>query len=128
MARKKILVVDDDPELRLALELRLKANGYTVALAGDGAASIAQTRLHMPDLILLDLGLPAGDVFSVMESLKAEKGMASIPVIVLTGRDRSGNFDRALKAGIDAFLQKPVQNARLLAVIRQALAPWHAYG
>jgi len=127
MARKKILVVDDDPEVRLALELRLKANGYTVALAEDGEKSIVQTRLHMPDLILLDLGLPAGDGFSVMESLKADKSMASIPVIILTGRDRAANFDRALKAGIDAFLQKPVQNARLLAVIRQALAPWHAY-
>jgi CheY-like chemotaxis protein len=127
MARKKILVVDDDPEVRLALELRLKANGYTVALAEDGEKSIVQTRLHMPDLILLDLGLPAQDGFSVMENLKADKSTASIRVIVLTGRDRASNFDRALKAGIDAFLQKPVQNARLLAVIRQALAPWHAY-
>ena len=127
MARKKILVVDDDPEIRLALQLRLKANGYTVALAGDGEASIAQTRLLMPDLILLDLGLPAGDGFSVMDHLKADKSTASIPVIILTGRDRAINFDRALKAGIDAFLQKPVQNARLLAVIRQSLAPWHAY-
>ena len=127
MARKKILVVDDDPEIRLALELRLKANGYMVALAEDGEASLVQTRLHTPDLILLDLGLPAGDGFSVMESLKADKRMASIPVIILTGRDRASNFDRALKAGIDAFLQKPVQNTRLLAVIRQALAPWHAY-
>jgi CheY-like chemotaxis protein len=127
MARKKILVVDDDPEVRLALELRLKANGYTVALAEDGEKSIVQTRLHMPDLILLDLGLPTQDGFSVMENLKADKSTASIRVIVLTGRDRASNFDRALKAGIDAFLQKPVQNARLLAVIRQALAPWHAY-
>ena len=127
MARKKILVVDDDPEVRLALELRLKANGYTVALAEDGEKSIVQTRLHMPDLILLDLGLPAKDGFSVMESLKSDKSMASIPVIILTGRDRASNLDRAFKAGIDAFLQKPVQNARLLAVIRQALAPWHAY-
>jgi len=81
----------------------------------------------MPDLILLDLGLPAGDGFSVIESLKADERMASIPVIILTGRDRASSFDRALKAGTDAFLQKPVENTRLLAVIRQALAPWHAY-
>jgi CheY-like chemotaxis protein len=127
MARKKILVVDDDPEIRLALELRLKANDYIVVFAEDGEKSIAQTRLHVPDLILLDLGLPAKDGFSVLESLKSDKTTASIPVVILTGRDRASNLDRARKAGIARFLQKPVQNLQLLAVIRQALAPWHAY-
>jgi CheY-like chemotaxis protein len=122
MARKKILVVDDDPEVRLALELRLRTNGYTVFLAEDGEESMLQTRLHMPDLILLDLGLPAKDGFSVLESLKADTSTASIPVIVVTGRDRAYNFDRALKAGIDGFLQKPVRNAHLLAIIPQAIA------
>jgi CheY-like chemotaxis protein len=128
MARKKILVVDDDPELRLALELRLKANGYAVALASDGTTGVTQTQLHRPDLILLDLGLPAGDGFSVMESLKKDTSTSSIPVIVITGRDRASNLDRALKEGVYTFLQKPVQNVRLLALIGQALAPWHPYG
>ena len=127
MSKKTILIVDDDADVRMSLHVRLKANGYDVIFAEDGVTSISETRKHMPDLILLDLGLPAGDGFSVMESLKADKSMASIPVIVLTGRDRASNFDRALKAGIDAFLQKPVRNTQLLAVIRQALAPWHAY-
>jgi CheY-like chemotaxis protein len=122
MAHETILVVDDDPEVRLALEVRLKANGYTVALAEDGSTSIAQTRLHMPDLILLDLGLPVGDGFGVMESLKADQRTSSIPVIVLTGRERASNFDRALKAGVEGYLQKPVQNARLLDFIRLTLA------
>jgi CheY-like chemotaxis protein len=75
----------------------------------------------MPDLILLDLGLAAGDGFSVLERLKANESLSSIPVIVVTGRVRALNRDRAIKAGAIAFLQKPVDNDRLLSVIRHAL-------
>lgn len=121
MGQKKILVVDDDPDVRLGLQLRLSANHYDVVLAGDGVASIAKARQHMPDLILLDLGLPAGDGFSVLERLKANDKLSSIPVVVLTGRDRVGNRDRALNAGAKTFLQKPMANDNLLAVIRLVL-------
>ncbi len=121
MNQKKILVVDDDPDVRLGLQLRLNANHYEVVLAGDGVASIAKARQHMPDLIILDLGLPAGDGFSVLERLKANDKLSSIPVVVLSGRDRVGNRDRALNAGAKTFLQKPMANDKLLAVIRLVL-------
>jgi DNA-binding response OmpR family regulator len=122
MNQKRILVVDDDPDVQLGLQLRLKANHYDVLLAGDGVASIAEARKHMPDLIILDLGLPAGDGFSVLERLKANDKLSSIPVVVLSGRDRVGNRDRALKAGAKTFLQKPMANDKLLAVIQMVLA------
>ena len=121
MSQKTILIVDDDPDIRLGLHVRLKANHYNVIFAGDGMAGIAEARKHMPDLILLDLGLPAGDGFSVLERLKANDSLALIPVIVVSARDLNTNMDRALKAGAKAFLQKPVDNAELLKVIRQAL-------
>lgn len=121
MSQKTILIVDDDPDVRLGLHVRLKANRYDVIFAADGMASIAEARKHMPDLIILDLGLPAGDGFSVMERLKANDNLSMIPVIVLSARDREANMDRVLKAGAKAFLQKPVDNAELLAVIRKAL-------
>ena len=121
MSQKKILIVDDDPEVRLSLHVRLKANNYDVVFAGDGVASIAEARKHMPDLIILDLGLPAGDGFSVLERLKANVILSMIPVIVVSGRVRIPNREWALKAGAIAFLQKPVDNARLLSVIRHAL-------
>ena len=123
MVQKKILVVDDDPDVRLGLQLRLNANHYEVICAADGVASIAEARKHMPDLVILDLGLPAGDGFSVLERLKANEQLSSIPVIVLSGRDRVGNKDRALKAGAKTFLQKPMANDKLLAVIRLVLEP-----
>jgi DNA-binding response OmpR family regulator len=121
MSQKTILIVDDDPDVRLGLHVRLKANHYNVIFAADGMASIAEARKHKPDLIVLDLGLPAGDGFSVMERLKANDGLSLIPVIVVSARDRDANMDRALKAGAKAFLQKPVDNAELLRVIRQVL-------
>jgi len=121
MGNKKILLVEDDPDVRLGLHVRLKANHYDVVFAADGMASIAEARKHMPDLIILDLGLPAGDGFSVMERLKANDTLSLIPVIVVSARDRNANMNQALKAGAKAFLQKPVDNAELLAVIRQAL-------
>jgi DNA-binding response OmpR family regulator len=119
MSGKTILIVDDDPDVRLSLNIRLKANNYNVIFAVDGVASIAQARKHMPDLIILDLGLPAGDGFTVLERLKANDSLSSIPVIVVSARDRNANRDRVLKAGARAFLQKPVDNAYLLSAIRQ---------
>jgi DNA-binding response OmpR family regulator len=121
MSQKTILIVDDDPDVRLGLHVRLKANNYDVIFAADGMASIAQARKHMPDLIILDLGLPAGDGFSVMERLKANDTLSLIPVIVVSARDVTANMDRALKAGAKAFLQKPVDNTQLLSVIRKVL-------
>jgi DNA-binding response OmpR family regulator len=121
MSQKTILIVDDDPDVRLGLHVRLKANHYNVIFAADGMTSIAQARKHLPDLIILDLGLPAGDGFSVLERLKANDSLSLIPVIVVSARDLNTNMDRALKAGAKAFLQKPVDNAELLKVIRQAL-------
>jgi len=121
VSQKTILIVDDDPDVRLGLRVRLKANNYNVIFAADGMASIAEARKRKPDLIILDLGLPAGDGFSVMERLEANDSLSLIPVIVVSARDREANMDRALKAGAKAFLQKPVANAKLLAVIRRVL-------
>jgi DNA-binding response OmpR family regulator len=121
MSQKKILVVDDDPDVRLALQVRLNANHYDVICAGDGVTSISEARKHLPDLMILDLGLPAGDGFSVLERMKANEKLASIPVIVLSGRDRVDNRDRAIKAGAKTFLQKPMEHGKLMAVIRLIL-------
>jgi DNA-binding response OmpR family regulator len=121
MSRKKILIIEDDPDLLLGLESRLSANDYEVIPAGNGMVGIAKMRQHKPDLMLLDLGLPAGDGFSVLERIKIHEGLASMPVIVFSGRDRVGNQDRALKAGAISFLQKPVENETLLAAIRLVL-------
>jgi two-component system KDP operon response regulator KdpE len=121
MPVKKILLVDDDPDVRLAMHVRLKANGYDTCFASDALTSVTEARKQQPDVIILDLGLPGGDGFVVIERLKRHPSLAVIPIIVVSARDVSGNKERAIKAGAKIYLQKPVDNNELLANIRQAL-------
>jgi DNA-binding response OmpR family regulator len=127
MAAQKILIVDDDPDLRQALRLRLRANHYDTVNAGDGYSAIAQAYKEHPSLIILDLGLPAGDGFVVLERLQKDDKLSAIPVVVLTARDPQSNEQRAMQAGAAAFFQKPADNAELLNVIRATLSQ-HAAG
>ncbi len=121
MPTKKILLVDDDPDVRLAMHVRLKANGYETCFASDALSSVTEARKQQPDVIILDLGLPGGDGFLVIERLKRHPSLAVIPIIVVSARDVSGNKERAIKAGAKIYLQKPVDNNELLANIRQTL-------
>jgi DNA-binding response OmpR family regulator len=121
MSVKKILIVDDDEYLLLGLAAKLKANGYAVVSAMDGVAAIASARRETPDLIILDLGLPAGDGFLVLERLSAMTDLLATPVIVLSAWDPTNNKQRALKAGAVAFFQKPPDNREFLSAIRHAL-------
>lgn len=122
MAMPKILIVDDDPDLRQALRLRLRANDYETVNAGDGYSAIAQAHKQSPDLIILDLGLPAGDGFVVLDRLQKDDKLSRIPVIVLTARDAESAERLALHSGAAAFFQKPADNAELLDVIRATLS------
>jgi DNA-binding response OmpR family regulator len=121
MGNKKILIVEDDPDVRHGMHVRLRANQYETFFAADAISGMVEARKHVPDLIILDLGLPAGDGFVVMERLKLIPSLSVIPIIVVSARAGLANQERALKAGAKAFLQKPVDNAELLAVIRQTL-------
>jgi DNA-binding response OmpR family regulator len=121
VGNKKILIVDDDPDICMGMEVRLKANHYETFFSTDAVSTLREARKHEPDLIILDLGLPHGDGFVVMEKLKVWPSLATIPVIVVSAQDVRANKERALKAGAKAYLQKPVDNAELLRIIRQAL-------
>lgn len=121
MEKRKILIVDDDPDLRRGLNLRLRANQYDTVYATDGFTAMSMAQKERPDLIILDIGLPAGDGFVVLERLQQAAALSTIPVIVLTARDPQGNRERILKAGATAFFQKPADNAELLDAIQAAL-------
>jgi len=121
MTVKKILVVDDDKDFLRGLNIRLSAYGYRVVFATDAISAVSIARKEEPDLVILDIGLPGGDGFTVMRRLSSLAGLATIPIIILTGRDTFGNQERALEAGALAFLQKPVDNGVLLATIKKAL-------
>lgn len=121
MAKKKILIVDDDPDIRHGLDIRLRANDYVPIFAADALMAISVAQKEKPDLILLDIGLPGGDGFIVMRRFKTILSLASIPIIVVTSRDPITHKDRALEAGAEAFFQKPFNNDELLLAIGKIL-------
>jgi DNA-binding response OmpR family regulator len=118
---KKILIIDDDDHLLLGLTARLKTNGYAVVWASDAVTAISVARKEAPDLVILDLGLPAGDGFLVLERMRTLSDLVAIPVIVLSARDPSDNKKRALDSGAAAYFQKPPDNHEFLMAVRRAL-------
>jgi DNA-binding response OmpR family regulator len=121
MTEKKILIIDDDQDLLAGLSARLKGNGYRVICAADAISAIGVARKEAPDLVIIDLGLPAGDGFLVLDRMRGLPDLVGNPVIVLSARDPTDNKKRALDAGALAFFQKPPDNHEFLNAIRQAL-------
>ena len=136
---QKILIVDDDTDLRSLLAHFLKQKGYAIVHAGDGMAAVDVSRREKPDLIILDIGLPAGDGFSVMQRLKQIPATTEIPIIAYSGADTDTNRSRSLECGANVFLKKPPKTEELLSEIEKLLAagsyfsamfrtPWSLYG
>lgn len=114
----RVLVVDDEPQLRRALDINLRIRGYDVDLAETGAQALRLAADRRPDLVILDLGLPDIDGLEVLEGLR---GWTDIPVIVLTVRDMESSKIRALDAGADDYVTKPFGLGEMLARVRAAL-------
>ncbi|HLK34043.1 MAG TPA: response regulator [Terriglobales bacterium] len=123
MPDKRILVIEDDIDVRRGLGIRLAANHYGVGFAGDASSGLAEVERQRPDLIILDLGLPGEDGYVVLSKLAASGEFAATPVIVLSARDRRANEQRVKEAGAQVFCQKPVDNEELLGRIRELLSP-----
>jgi two-component system, OmpR family, KDP operon response regulator KdpE len=118
VGNKKVLIVDDDPDIRLGMNVRLKANNYDTFFAADASAALIEAEKHRPEVIILDLGLPGDDGFVVMERLKQVPCVAEIPIIVVSARDIRVNQARSMEAGAKAFLRKPFDDGELLGLIR----------
>jgi CheY-like chemotaxis protein len=118
----RILYVEDNDDNIYMLERRLKRSGFTVLIARDGAEGVAMATAEMPDLILMDMGLPVVDGWEATRQIKASEQTKNIPVIALTANAMSGDKEKALAAGCDDFDTKPVELERLLGKI-QALKP-----
>lgn len=122
MEEKKILIVDDDKDLLLALSVRLASRGYQTLCAPDAATAILKAAQAKPDLILLDLGLPDGNGFFVMDMVKQLSSVANIPVIVVSARPQDVYKEAAILAGAKDYFQKPYGNDDLMTAIERELA------
>jgi two-component system KDP operon response regulator KdpE len=118
----RVLIVEDEPQLRRALGINLRARRYEVVTAGDGAGGLRAAAASPPDLVILDLGLPDMDGVEVVHGLR---GWTRIPIIILSARDSQDDKVGALDAGADDYLTKPFGMDELLARMRAALRRAH---
>ena len=110
-----VLVVDDDPAMRRTLSINLRARDYDVETAGDGRSALQIVDERMPDVVLLDLGLPDLDGIAVLTRLRS---FTQVPVIVVSARTESDDKVEALDLGADDFITKPFSIEELLARVR----------
>jgi two-component system KDP operon response regulator KdpE len=114
----RILVIDDEPQIRRFLDISLRAQGYRVALAGDAASGLAELATQGADLVILDLGLPDRDGHDVLRDLRQ---WSAVPVIVLTVRSGESEKVAALDAGANDYVAKPFGVRELMARVRALL-------
>lgn len=117
----RILVVDDETDLLIIAQTALQTEGYVVETASNGAAGLAAARRQRPDLILLDVMMPDLSGFDVLRELKADEGLATVPIIMLTGISEKSKIQEALDSGIDYYIVKPFDFDDLLRKVGQAL-------
>jgi two-component system KDP operon response regulator KdpE len=114
----RVLAVDDDPGLRRALAINLRAREYEVDLSVDGGSALESAARHPPDVVVLDLGLPDMDGTEVIRGLR---GWTQVPIVVLSARAGQGDKVEALDAGADDYVTKPFGMDELLARLRAAV-------
>ena len=119
---KRVLLIEDDKQITLALGVRLKSMGYDVVSAPDAVSAVAQARRHAPDVILIDINLPGGDGFTVAERLRTLAQTSTTPCIVITAGSEPGVERRAEKVGASAFLEKPFDATELADKIEHSLS------
>jgi two-component system, cell cycle response regulator DivK len=119
---KKILLVEDNELNRDMLSRRLVRNGFEVIIAIDGEQGLSMAQSQRPDLILMDMSLPALDGWEATRRVRTDEATSAIPIIALTAHAMSGDREKAIEAGCDDYDTKPIEMARLLGKINALLA------
>jgi DNA-binding response OmpR family regulator len=119
--KKKILLADDEEDIKAVVTLFLESKGYQVITAFDGLAALDLARSESPDLILLDVMMPVVNGFEVCTRLKADDATRDIPVVMLSAMAQSESVDKGLAAGAVDYIVKPFDPSRLEEVIARVL-------
>lgn len=119
---KKILIVDDEPNIVISLEFLLKKEGFQVATAGDGEAALAQATAFRPELVLLDVMMPKKSGYEVCEVLRGDASFEGLKIIMLTAKGRDTEVAKGLALGADAYVTKPFSTKDLVAQVKTLLA------
>lgn len=116
-----VLIVDDEPHIVLSLRFLLERAGYRTAAAADGEEALALARQLKPDVVLLDIMLPARNGYEVCRALKADPELHGIPVILVSAKGQEVEIVKGLEMGAAAYVTKPFGNAEILEAIRAVL-------
>jgi DNA-binding response OmpR family regulator len=121
-AMHRILIVDDEPNIILALELLMKRQGYEVLTVDDGRKALDSLAEFRPDLILLDIMMPKMDGYEVCQRIRADASLADVPVIMLTAKGREVEREKGLALGADCYITKPFSTREVIAKVQEILA------
>jgi DNA-binding response OmpR family regulator len=118
---KKILIVDDEPNIVVSLEYLMKKEGFEVAVAADGDAALAQLAAFKPDLVLLDIMMPNKSGYEVCEAVRADSDHAGIRIVMLSAKGREFEVAKGMALGADAYVTKPFSTKDLVALVKTLL-------
>jgi DNA-binding response OmpR family regulator len=118
---KRILIVDDEPNIVMSLEFLMKKAGYEVAVAVDGEEALAQVARLNPDLVLLDVMMPKKSGYEVCEALRADPARAGMKIVMLTAKGRETEVAKGMALGADAYVTKPFSTKDLVAQVASLL-------
>ncbi len=122
MSKKKILAVDDEPNILLSIEFILEQEGYDVHTACDGEEAMEMAEKVEPDLVLLDIAMPKKDGYEVCTLLRKHEKLAAVKVVMLTAKGQSLDKKKGLEVGADVYLTKPFGADELLQAIESVLS------
>jgi DNA-binding NarL/FixJ family response regulator len=118
---KRLLVVDDDPGLLLAVSETLRAEGYDVVTARRGADALVRVAESVPDLIISDIRMPGMDGYQLVRNLRSNARTRLIPIIFLTAKDETADRIQGFRSGVDAYVTKPFESEELAAIVAAIL-------
>ena len=121
MSSKKVLLIEDEPDVRRSLKMILEEAEYSVLEAKDGVSGEREILLHSPDVIILDLGLPERRGEEILKFIRKHEPTKDIPIIILTGEGSISKRLACMLKGANKFLHKPYDNVDLLKAVKQCL-------
>ena len=118
----RILIVDDEPNIVLALELLMKREGYEIRTVGDGERAVEAAGTFRPDLILLDVMMPRMDGYEVCQRIRADASLKDIAIVMLTAKGREVEREKGLALGADLYITKPFSTREVVIKVKEVLA------